>query len=877
MNTPGEQIIPISIEDEMRTSYLDYAMSVIVGRALPDVRDGLKPVHRRILYGMYTGGYRANRPHSKSAKIVGEVMGKYHPHGDSAIYDTLVRLAQDWNLRYPLVDGQGNFGSVDGDPPAAMRYTETRLRPIGELMLQDIDKNTVDFMPTYDGKELEPTVLPAAIPNMLVNGGAGIAVGMATNIPTHNLTEVIGALIHLIDHPKSTMEDMMKFIPGPDFPTGGYIVGNREIINAYRTGRGKAIMRARVLTEQLKGGREAVIITEIPFQVNKSKLVSDIAHLVRDKKLVGISEIRDESDRDGCRVVIELKRGETPQVVINNLYKRTQMQTSFGIILLSIVRNQPRYLSLLRMLQLYIGHRREVLLRGTRYDLNKALERLHLVEGLLIALSDIDEIVKIIRSSPDTDTARERLMSSGLIVTLKTRKDSAAMKEGLFERVSMLSKRQADAILEMRLRTLTALEVEKLQAERKELLETIQRLERILGSETVQYDVIKADLLEVKKRFGDERRSEMIAHEGEMTVEDLIAVERMVITITHAGYIRRTDTAQYRKQKRGGKGVMAADTKDEDWVEHIFVGTTHDYLMFFTNKGKAYWLKVYELPEGGRATRGRPIVNMLEGLEKGEQVQSVVPVSNFNEESYVVFITRQGRIQRNNLSLYSNPRKAGIKAINILEGDELVSVDITNGNQDLFIATRTGMAIRFNESDVRAAGRFTTGVAGISLEAEDYVVGAGAVWPSSSLLTICEKGIGKRSAMDDYRLIRRGGKGVINIRVTEKNGEVVRVISVTDDDELILITEGGQTIRFKVSDFRVIGRATQGVKLFDLPEGDRIRGVSRVKPEDEEPVVEAELAGIETEIDVEDADDNTPLETDVADGDDAESDDDGEE
>lgn len=847
MNTPGEQIIPISIEDEMRTSYLDYAMSVIVGRALPDVRDGLKPVHRRILYGMYTGGYRANRSHNKSAKIVGEVMGKYHPHGDAAIYDTLVRLAQDWNMRYPLVDGQGNFGSVDGDPAAAMRYTETRLLPIGEAMLLDIDKNTVDFMPNYDGKEMEPIVLPAAVPNMLINGGAGIAVGMATNIPPHNITEVIDALITMIDQPKSTMEEMMKIIPAPDFPTGGYIVGNKGIIDAYRTGRGKAIMRARVLTEQLKGGREAIIVSEIPYQVNKSKLVADIAGLVKDKKLTGISEVRDESDRDGFRVVIELKRGENPQVIINNLYKRTQMQTSFGIILLSIVRNQPRYLSLTRMLALYIAHRREVLLRGTRFDLNKALDRLHIVEGLLIALSDIDEIVRIIRSSPDTDTARERLMDSGLIVKFKKDKKSTASKEGLFERITTLSRRQADAILEMRLRTLTALEVNKLQQERKELLDTIHRLEEILGSEKVQYKVIKDDLRAMQKKFGDDRRSELIAHEGEMTVEDLIAVERMVITISASGYIKRTDTAQYRKQKRGGKGVVGAETKDEDWVEHIFVGTTHDYLMFFTNTGKAYWLKVYEIPQGGRASKGRPIINLLEGLEKGEKIESVVPVSNFDDDAYLVFITKKGRIQRNALSHYSNPRKVGIKALSIQDGDELEAVDITNGNQDIFIATRKGMAIRFKESDVRSSGRFTQGVAGITLGKDDFVVGAGALRPGSSLLTTCEKGIGKRSSIDDYRLIKRGGKGVINIKVTDKNGAVVRVNAVTDDDELIVITERGQTIRFRVGDFRVIGRATQGVKLFNLGDKDRITGVSKVEPEEDKDVDELPTTDVDPE------------------------------
>jgi DNA gyrase subunit A len=811
MQDRPEMITPRSIEEEMRTSYLDYAMSVIVGRALPDVRDGLKPVHRRILYAMHVGGYRANRPYNKSAKIVGEVMGKYHPHGDSAIYDTLVRMAQPWNMRYPLVDGQGNFGSVDGDPPAAMRYTESRLLPLGEALLTDIEKNTVDFMPNYDGKEQEPVVLPCAVPNMLINGGEGIAVGMATKIPTHNLGEVVDALILLIDNPRATLEDVLKVLPGPDFPTYGYIVGRSGIHDAYRTGRGKVVMRARVRTEQLKGGREAIVVNEIPYQVNKARLITDIAQQVKEKKIQGISEIRDESDRDGMRIVIEVKRGESTQVIINNLYKRTQMQSSFGIILLAIVNNQPRYLSLTRMLASYIQHRREVLLRGTRFDLNKALERLHIVEGLLIALADIDEVVAIIRGSADVDTARARLIERFI-----------------------LSKRQADAILEMRLRTLTSLEVHKLEDERNELKKTIAELESILASEKKQYQVIKDGLREMKRKFGDPRRSEMIADEGEMTIEDLIAEERMVITISHQGYIKRTDTALYRKQKRGGKGIVGAETKDEDWVEHIFVGTTHDYLMFFTNFGKAYWLKVYELPQAGRASKGRPIINLLEGLEKGEKVESVVPIDNFDDTRHLVFVTKKGQVQRNALSHYSNPRKVGIKAINIVEGDELVTVKLSNGNQEIFIGTKKGMAIRFKEDNVRASGRFTQGVTGISLEEGDEVVGAEVVRPESTILTTTEKGIGKRSAIDDYRLIKRGGKGVINIKITERSGDVVGINEVVDVDELIMVTESGQTIRFKASDSRVIGRATQGVRFFNVPEGDRITAVSRVQSEEEE-------------------------------------------
>jgi DNA gyrase subunit A len=821
----------------MRVSYMDYAMSVIIGRALPDVRDGLKPVHRRILYAMYDGGYRSTRSHNKSAKIVGEVMGKYHPHGDSAIYDTLVRLAQNWNMRYPLVDGQGNFGSVDGDPPAAMRYTESRLLAIGESMLSEIEKQTVDFMPNYDGKELEPVVLPSAIPNLLVNGAEGIAVGMATKIPPHNLGEIIDALIHLIDNPKAKLEDMLQFVKAPDFPTGGYILGRSGIDEAYRTGRGKVVMQARVATEQHKNGKEAIIVTEIPFQVNKSRLVAEIASLAREKKLEGITEVRDESDRDGMRIVIEIRRGDNAQVIINNLYQKTQMRTSFGIILLAVVNNQPRYLGLLRILQLYVAHRREVLLRATRFDLNKALDRLHIVDGLLIALADIDEVVAIIRGSADTDNARERLMERFL-----------------------LSKRQADAILEMRLRTLTALEVDKLEQERKELRELITELESILASESKQYSVIKRQLMDIRKRFADARRSEILDNPGDISIEDLIAEQRMVITITHAGYIKRTDTALYRKQRRGGKGIVGAETKDEDWVEHLFIGTTHDYLMFFTNFGKAYWLKVYELPQAGRASKGRPIVNLLEGLEKEEKVEAVVPVSKFEEDRYLVFVTRKGQVQRNRLMDYSNPRKAGIKAMNIAEGDELVTVKMTTGHQEIFIGTRLGMAVRFAESDVRVAGRFTQGVAGASMQEGDYVVGAEVIRPGATILTTSENGYGKRSDIDEYRLIKRGGKGVINIRITERNGEVAGINEVTDKDELIAITSDGQTIRVRVSDFRVIGRATQGVRLFNIGEDARISAVSRVEPEDELPGEVGDDADLLTGAGEDDAEGEAPTE-----------------
>jgi DNA gyrase subunit A len=811
MEESRNQEVPVNLEDELQGSFLDYAMSVIMSRALPDVRDGLKPVQRRILYTMYTGGYRSNRPHNKSAKIVGEVMGKYHPHGDSAIYETLVGLAQPWSKRYMLVDGQGNFGSVDGDPPAAMRYTESRLTQIGEAALLDIEKDTVDFAPNYDGKELEPVVLPSAFPNLLVNGSQGIAVGMATNIPPHNLGECIDACVLLIDRPDSTLEDVLKVMPGPDFPTGGYIVGREGIREAYTTGRGKVTMRAAMNTEQLKGGREAIIVTELPYQVNKATLIQDIAALVRDKKLAGITDIRDESDRDGMRIVMEVRRGDPTQVIINNLYQKTDLQTNFGVILLAIVDNQPRYLSLVRMLKLFIAHRREVLVRGCRFDLARAEARLHIVEGLLIALANIDEVVKVIRGARDTEDAKNELI-----------------------RRFLLSTRQADAILEMRLRTLTALEVGKLEEEKKELSSTIAELKGIIESEKRQYQVIRRDLLEVKRKFADARRSRIIDAPGDMRIEDLIPEERVVITISHEGYIKRTDLSLYRRQRRGGKGTVGAETKDEDWVEQLITGTTHDYLLIFTNRGMAHWLRVYELPEGGRATKGRPIINLLENLEKGEKIETVLPVDKFDAGRYLVFCTRKGQVARQLLSNYDNPRKVGLKAFNIQPGDELISVKLTTGHQEILLGSRKGMAIRFSEDDVRETGRFTQGVRGMDLQDGDYVVGMEVVRPGATILTTCEFGIGKRSPVDDYRLIGRGGKGVINIKITERSGEVVSINEVTDTDELIMITQGGQSIRFRTSDLRVLGRNTQGVRLFDLADDDRITAVSRTVAEDED-------------------------------------------
>ena len=811
MQDPNRQsITPINIEDEMQQSYIDYSMSVIVMRALPDVRDGLKPVHRRIIYAMYDEGLLHNKQFSKCAGVVGEVLKKYHPHGDSSVYDSLVRMAQEWNLRYPLIDGQGNFGSVDGDAAAAYRYTESRLEHIAERLLDDIDKATVDFRPNYDGRYSEPCVLPSAFPNLLVNGSAGIAVGMATNIPPHNLRETIDACVLLIDNPEARLEDIMKKMPGPDFPTGGYIYGRAGIKEAYDTGRGKITLRARIGTEQLKGGREALIVTHIPYQVNKANLIMDIAAQARDKKIEGISDIRDESDQSGMRIVIEMKKGTIPQVLINQLYKATQMQVTFGAILLALDNGRPRYLSLRRILQLYIEHRREIVVRRTRFDLDKARKRIHIVEGLLKAIENIDAVIKTIRESESTEEARTRLI----------------------ERFK-LTHEQSTHILDMPLRRLTGLEIEKLVQEHKELVVQIEELAGILADPGKVTAIIRKELIEVRDKFGDARVSEIVEAESDLTIEDLIAEERMVVTVTRQGYIKRTATTDYRKQRRGGKGSNAANLKEEDWVEHVFVGTTHNYIMFFTNLGKAYWLKVYELPQASRASRGRPIVNMLT-LDPGEHIQAMVPVDKFSEDRFLMMCTRKGQIVRNSLDLYSNPRKVGIKAINIGDDDELIEVHLTNGKQEIVIATRKGMAVRFNESDVRPMGRFVGGVRGISLRDGDEVVGMIALRPGSTVLTVCENGFGKRSDVGEYRLTKRGSIGVINIRTTDRNGLVIAVLDVNDSDELILLSEQGVAIRSAVKDLRIIGRATQGVRLIDLAEGDKLTSVSGIE-EDKEP------------------------------------------
>ncbi|HNY26246.1 MAG TPA: DNA gyrase subunit A [Candidatus Sumerlaeota bacterium] len=805
-----EQVTPQPIEDEMKTSFIDYAMSVIKGRALPDVRDGLKPVHRRIIFAMNQANYVHNKPYVKSARIVGDTMGKFHPHGDAAIYDSLVRMSQDFSMRAPLIDGQGNFGSIDGDSAAAMRYTEARMSRVCELLLQDIDKDTIDWDPNYDEKELEPSVLPAAIPNLLINGSTGIAVGMATNIPPHNLGETIDAVLVLLENPDASFEDLLRVLPGPDFPTGGYIYGRSGIRDAYKTGRGRLVMRARLATEELRGGRDAIIVTELPYMTNKARLVMEIAEQIRDKRLTGVSEIRDESDRDGMRVVIELKRGENAEVVINQLFKQTQLQSTFGVIMLALVNNRPRYLSLRQILQQFIEHRREVVVRRTRFDLAKAEARMHIVLGLRIAVQNIDDVVAIIRRSESTEAARLKLMEK-----------------------YQLSEIQANAILDMPLRRLTGLEREKLEAEYNELKRFIEDCQDILRTPARVLKIIGDELRDIKARYADPRRTEIIDSSADLTIEDLIAEQRMIVTITHSGYIKRTPSDLYRSQRRGGKGVQGATAKEEDWVEQLFIGTTHDYMMIFTDQGKAYWLKIYELPQGGRATRGRPIINLLQ-IEKGENIQAMVPVREFDDNHFLMFVTAQGQIVKNPLSLYSNPRKVGIKAIKLAEGDRLCQVLMSDGQNEIFIGTRQGMAVRFHESEVRPMGRDVAGVRGVTLREGDEVVGMCLGRPGSTLLSVCENGYGKRSAIEDYRLTKRGGIGVINIKTTERNGNVIAILDVIDRDDIMMMTQSGMTVRASLQDIRVIGRATQGVHLINLKENDLLTSAVRIEEDKDE-------------------------------------------
>jgi DNA gyrase subunit A len=807
-----EKVLPRHIEDEMRDSFLDYSMSVIVQRALPDVRDGLKPVHRRILYAMQEAGLGAGRPYRKSATVVGDVLGKYHPHGDSSVYEAMVRMVQDFSLRYPLVDGQGNFGSIDGDNAAAYRYTEARLARLAAELLADIDKDTVDTAPNFDDRLQEPTVLPAKFPNLLVNGSSGIAVGMATNIPPHNLREVVSACVHLIDNPDATVQDLMRFVHGPDFPTGAYICGRQGIDEAYTTGRGRVVMRAKALIEEPDTGRPRIIVTEVPFMVNKSRMIEQIAGLVREKKLTEISDLRDESDRDGIRVVIELKRDAIPQIVLNQLYKHTQMQSTFGVIMLALVNGVPKIMDLREMIFHFVEHRHVVIVRRSEYDLAQALDREHILEGLKIAVDNIDEVVELIKASPDTDTANTRLQ----------------------ERFA-LSERQAKAILDMRLGRLTGLEIEKLEEELAQVRATVADLRDILGSVERRRQIIKDELTEIARAYGDERRTEL-TNMVTMSLEDLLADEEMVITVSHSGYVKRLALDTYRAQRRGGRGLQGMDTKDEDWVEHLYTAQTHDYLMIFTTRGHCYWLKVHEIPEAGRASRGKPIVNLL-ALDATERIAAVVPVREFRDDAYLLFASRRGVVKKTALSAYRHVRVTGVNAINITDDDELIDVQITSGSDEVILATYEGMAIRFHESDVREMGRTATGVRGIRLRGEDAVVGMVVVGHDTrdacTLLVVTEKGRGKRTAIDEYRFQSRGGMGVINFRINQHTGKIVAIKGVFEDDELMLITRNGIINRQRVGEIRVIGRATQGVRVMALDEGDELMDVARVVPEDE--------------------------------------------
>jgi DNA gyrase subunit A len=803
--------VPVNIIDEMRTSYLDYAMSVIIGRALPDARDGLKPVHRRVLHAMNELGNTFNKPYKKSARIVGDVIGKYHPHGPDAVYDTIVRMVQDFSLRYPLIDGQGNFGSVDGDNPGAMRYTEVRMSRLADELLADIEKETVDFGPNYDSSLQEPLVLPARFPNLLVNGSSGIAVGMATNVPPHNLSEIINATILLIENREATTDELMVHVPGPDFPTAGIIYGRNGIRAAYRNGRGIVVMRARAAIERLSRERDAIVVTEIPFQVNKAKLIERIAELVRDKKLDGISDLRDESDREGMRIVIELKKEEPAQVVLNNLYKLTPMQASFGIILLTIVNNQPRILNLREALICFIDHRKDVVRRRTIFELKKAEARAHILEGLKRALDMLDAIITLIRAS----------------------KEPAVAKEGLMTRFEF-SEAQAQAILEMRLQRLTGLEREKIVNEYEETLKLIARLKEILASEKVLEGVIVDELKEIKKNFGDARRTQIVDEEVELTLEDLIAEEDVVITVTHSGYIKRTSKSLYRPQGRGGKGRIGMTTRDEDFIDHVFVASTHTYLLIFTNRGQVHWLKVYEIPDVGTAGKGKAIVNLV-NVSRDEKIADIIAIKDFDRDEYVVMATRNGVVKKTALAEYSNPRSSGIIAISVPPDDELIGCQLTDGSYDILLATRNGKAIRFSEEDVREMGRTARGVIGIRLAEDDAVVGMSAFSGDGQFLTVTEKGFGKRTNIEEYPRQARGGSGVINIKVGEKNGRVVNTCHVHEESSVMLITAQGKLIQLNAEDIRnTQGRAAIGVKCIDLEDGDYVASVTVVAEESEE-------------------------------------------
>ena len=795
---------PTDIHEEMRRSYMDYAMSVIIGRALPDVRDGLKPVHRRVLYAMQELGLAFNRPYKKAARVVGEVLGKYHPHGDTAVYDTIVRLVQDFSMRYPLIDGQGNFGSVDGDAPAAMRYTEVRLARIAQEMLRDIDKETVELAPNFDDTLREPTLLPAALPNLLVNGSSGIAVGMATNIPPHNLGETVDALLMQLDDPEVALDRLIEVLPGPDFPTAAYIHGKRGIEDAYKNGRGLIQMRAKAFVEKGRGGRESIIVSELPYQVNKAKLIERIAELVRDRKIEGVSDLRDESDREGMRVVIELKKDQPAPPILNQLYKHTSMQSTFGVIMLALVDNQPKVLRLKEMLHHFIEHRKTVVILRTRFDLRKAEERAHILEGYRIALDHLDAVIALIRGSRSADDARS----------------------GLMEQFG-LSQIQAQAILDLRLQRLTQLERQKIQDEYQETIQAIERYRHILASDALVRQIIKDELLALKETYGDPRRTQILEETADIELEDMLADEEMVITITHGGYIKRSILNVYRSQRRGGKGTTGMATKEEDYVEHLFVATTHSHILLFTNQGKVHWLKVHELPQLGRAAKGKALVNFLQ-LGAGETITTVIPIRQFEVDRYLLMATKRGIIKKTELNAYGNPRAAGIIAITLDEGDELIAVRMTKGDDEILLGTRQGMAIRFKEDEARPVGRVSRGVIGISLEDGDEVVGAEVVAPGAAVLTVTERGYGKRTEQEEYRLQGRGGKGIINIRTTERNGSVVGVMQVQPGDQIMMISHEGKITRMRVDEISLIGRATQGVRLQGLEPTDRVAAVTRL-------------------------------------------------
>ena len=796
--------IPINIEDEMRRSYLDYAMSVIVGRALPDVRDGLKPVHRRILYGMHDMGLLPTRPTKKCAKITGEVMGKYHPHGDAAIYDALVRMAQPFSMRYPLVEGQGNFGSIDGDPPAAMRYTEARLSRIATALLEDIDKETVDFRPNYDESESEPEVLPTRVPNLLVNGSSGIAVGMATNLPPHNLTEIVNATIHLIQHPHAPLSEILAMVQGPDFPTGGFILGRQGILDAFTRGRGQLKIRARAAIERLGKDKEQIVVTEIPYQVNKSKLIEQASALVNDKKIEGIGDIRDESDRDGMRIVFELKRGEQAEIVLNNLYKHTQLQTGFGVIMLSIVNGQPKELGLVDLIKHFIDHRQEVVRRRTDYELRKAREREHLLLGFQKALDNLDEVIRIVRASKLPREARE-----GLIARFQ------------------FTERQAQAIIELQLQRLTGMERQKIVDELADIQRRIAGYLEILGSDQMLRDVIVKELKEIQKEYGDARRTQVIEDTGEILIEDLVAVEDVAITVTRGGYLKRTAVDTYRRQTRGGKGRIGMGTRAEDVVEHLIVASTHSYLLIFTSRGRVYWLKAYEIPDAATAGKGKHITNLI-NLQPDETVKAFLSVKDFVADRFVVMVTKHGVIKKSELTEFDNPMSRGIMAVGLDEGDELISARITYGDNYIFLGSYGGQAIRFAEAQVRAMGRQARGVRAMHLAEGDYLVGMVVVEKDGIILSIAENGFGKRTPLENYRLTARGGKGVINMKTTHKTGNVVAILSVKDDSDLAIVSQNGKIIRIESSTIRQVGRSTQGVKLVSLEEGDKVAAASLI-------------------------------------------------